>query len=327
VKWKLYSLLAAWLATSVAFGGTLTVTSPTEGAFLGKTNNVRVNVSGAVVEVTVNVLVTDPQGGEIRLNQKFTPDNRGEFQGSIPLNFNDAAPQGVYTINVTATEPGNAYNSVTLTVNVDVVQPEFLQISPTNNSFVQGLVPIRVSIREPNVKEWRVQINGQDIPNNTGSTSSFVVNWDSSGILTDGRQEITVKVTDLAGNEATQTIDVTLDRVPPQIAIETPRNGGSVAPNSRISVVARITDNGLANSVLASNVIVTITDVNGKFLGRVARALAQNQAGELLWIGRIRRGREVPDTFKVVVDAIDRAGNKAVGQVVTVYVGQRGRRR
>lgn len=318
------TLLVAILG--VAWAGNLNVTSPTDGAFLGKTNTVRFNVTGAVVEVTVKIKVTDPNGGTINLEQKFTPDNKGEFTGSIALNFNDASPEGQYTLLVTATEPNNTYNDVTRNVNVDVVDPEFVQFSPVNNSFVKGIIPIRVTVREPNLKEWRVQINNQDIPNNTGSTATFEVLWDSRGILNDGPQTITLKATDLAENDNTQTISVTIDRVAPQIDIQTPRNGTNVVPNSRISVVLSIQDAGVSDSINAASVLVGIYDMNGKFLGRPARALARFQNGSLQWIGRIRKDRTMPSQFKLIVDAVDKAGNRAVSQEVVVTIGSRKRR-
>ncbi|HVL40408.1 MAG TPA: hypothetical protein VM328_13545 [Fimbriimonadaceae bacterium] len=311
-----------FLLTSACFAGTLTVTSPTDGSFVGATNQLRFLVRQASVEVTVRAQITGP-GGTTSVEGRFTPNAQGEIDNSLPLNFSSSNPEGTYTIVVTATEPGNTYNSVTLTVTLDITKPRFLQFSPLPGSYVKGIVPISVLLDEPNVKEWRVQINGQDIPNNTGTDSEFTVFWDTAGIELDGSQTITVRVKDEAENEETRTINVTLDRVQPVITIQYPRSVTPIRPRSTISVVVDVQD-ATATAVDVTGLDVIVQRLDGTFITRVARTAVRSIGGNTVrWSGRIRwRSGLLPNQFKIVVTAIDRAGNLATPQEVILTLGR-----
>src|SRR6266568_2808834 len=91
----LLCLLATALASAV---GTLTVTSPTDGAFLGANNTLSFNIAGAAVEVQVTVTITGPGGTTTIGPTPFTPDTEGRITGTIPVNFSQSSPEGPYTI-------------------------------------------------------------------------------------------------------------------------------------------------------------------------------------------------------------------------------------
>jgi hypothetical protein len=324
---KLLLICAASLGTlAVAFGQTFNVTSPTEGAFLGQSNQVKFTIRGAEQEVRVRVRATGP-AGTTEIEQRFSPNVDGEIDNqSITLNFSESSPEGDYVIEVSATEPGKTYPVITRNVIVDVVKPKFLTYSPLPNAFVSGIVPIRVQLDEPNVQEWRVQINNQDIPNNTGVSQQFIVNWNTAGILNDGNQTITIKVKDKAENEASQTISVTLDRVPPVISIQYPRSNSDIIPNTDFPVVVDITD-GSQGSVDVTGIDVVIQNMNGQFLARVTRTSFRTIGSTVRWSGTVRMRRiSLPATFKLVVTAVDRAGNSGAPQEVVLSTG-RGRGR
>lgn len=320
-----FAWMLAVLSTTV-FAATITTVSPVSGDFLGKSNTVRFNITGAVQQVEVTVLATNVANPAITftVKQKFTPDPDGRIEGSITLNFADSTPGGPYTIAVTASEPGNFYNTPpVIPVTIDVTSPKFVNFNPVSGGFVKDIVSIIVSLLEDNIDEWRVQINGSDIPNNTGSTADFLVSWDTSLISTDGSQNISINVKDKAGNSASQSVSVTLDRVKPTSDILSPRTGDTIRPNSTIPVVVSVTDQ-YSNSLDVTGIDVVITDLAGAILGRVARRNFTTSGNTVTWTGRIRAERGFPSQFKVVVNATDRAGNQAVVQEVTVSTAGRG---
>jgi hypothetical protein len=303
----------------LAHAGTLTVSSPTQGSFLGTSNQVKFIIRGATLEVEVRVQATGP-GGTTTVQRKFTPNRDGEVTGEIPLNFSPSTPEGAYTLTVTATEPSNTYNTVVINTTVDVTKPKFRAVSPLANSFVKGVVPITVKLDEPNVKEWRVQINGQDIPNNTGDSQNFVVNWDTSGIIQDGPQTVNIRVEDEAGNEATRTFTLTVDRVAPVVTIQHPRSDTRVRLRSRVPVVIDIAD-GAPNSVHPTGIDAIVTTLDGTFIQRVPQERVQTVSGNVLrFTGRLRWRNEFRNGFKIRVNAVDKAGNVAAEQEVTVQV-------
>lgn len=325
MKLKLFWIMLVLAVSAIASAGTLVVTSPTEGAFLGTNNTLRFQITGATVEVTIGVDI-DSGAGVTHIEQRFTPDGDGKINDSIPLNFSASSPEGPYTITVTATEPGNTYNTVVLHVTVDVTKPKFFDLNPINNSFVKGPnVPIVVKVIDANFKEYRVQINGQDIPGNTGTSldanSSFTVNWNTNGILQDGAQTILITTKDQANNESTSSLTVTLDRIAPVTTIQFPRSDTNVRPRSDVSVVVDVAD-ASSSSVSVTGVDVVIRDMNNNLILRVPRLSFQAQGSTTVrWTGRIKKTVTLPRDFKVVATTVDKAGNVGVPQTTVAHVG------
>lgn len=319
MKKVIVSISAAMIAACFAWAGNITVTSPTAGDFLGKSNKLKFNITGSRAQARVTARVTsiaDPNFAIERF-KRFDPNVDGEISGELDLNFNDTTPAGDYRIVVTVTETGNPYPTITINpVTIDVKSPKFRDISPVNNAFVRNDVPIRVLIDEPNIEEWRVQVNGQDIPNNTGTSQTVNVTWRSQDVQNDGMQTISVRVEDKAKNENTRTVSVTLDRVAPSINILSPSTT-RYRPGAIIPVAIDFNDQ-FANAVTLASVDVVLQDMSGNFLGRVARRSARNSGNTLQWTGRIRDTRRFPSQFKLVVNCVDRAGNPASPQELIV---------
>lgn len=312
---------------------TLQVTSPLEGAFLGFNNQVKFLIQNANEETTVRVTATGPTAGSTVIEQDFTPNQDNKIDGSITLNFNESSPSGAYTITVEAFDSTFTHPPVTRNVTVDVTRPKILEFNPIQNGSVKGPVaPIRVKVLEVNLKEWRVKVDGNDIPNNTGDTldgnNSFQVNWDVTGFPTDGNHTIEISVKDEADNITTQNVSVRLDRLAPSINIVFPRSDSQIRPSSDFSVIVDLTDpNGGLVDVTGLDVIVRRMD--GAFLFRVPRvSFTQTGNGSFRWTGRVRRKSvKLPSSFKIFVAGVDRAGNIAVSQEVTIDTNRgRGRR-
>ncbi len=318
-------LLSSVFASCAAYAGTLTVTQPNNDDFLGRTNKLKFQLTGSIVRSTVFVTVTNNNDPNVRFSfqKDFTPDNLQKVDGDIDLNFNDATPEGRYTILVHVVEPGNPYNDENRSVSIDVKSPEYVEVQPLNNSFVKGIVTIRVRLREPNIKEWRVQINNQDIPNNSGTTESFEVLWDTTNIELDGSKTINISAKDLAGNEATKAITVSLDRIAPSITILAPTVGTTIRPRSNISVAIEINDqSGGSVDVSGIDVVILSNDSQRRFITRGSRRASRVNGTTLQWVGRVRWTTRLPESFILRVTAVDRAGNQAEPQEVTLSVGR-----
>jgi len=311
------------MVSGLAFGQrSLTVTSPVNGDFLGKSNTVKFLIRGATSQVRVKVTTTstaDPNRIFTK-TQDFSPNNENQIDNSVALNFSDSTPEGLYTVKVEATElgSGSAFTTVNLSnITVDVVAPKFRDYNPVRNSFVKGLVRIRAILEELNVKEWTVKINGQDIPNNNGASNTVNVDWNTATIERDGQQTISIDVEDKARNTTNLSgISVTVDRVSPDINILTPGTT-PFRPKSSIPVAIDFRDQ-FASALGEKHVDVLIKDMNDNVIGRVSRRGVRASGSTLQWTGRIQNTDRLPSQFKIVVSAIDRAGNPAVDQTVIV---------
>ena len=312
-------ILAAICSALSACAATFSVTSPTDGAWLGSTNTLSFNGSGAHVQITVKAVITGP-GGSTTVSTNVNPDVNGAFTGTLPLNFSQNVAQGNYTIAVTATEPGNTYTPVNLNVKVDTQIPKLLEYSPAQNSFSKGTVPIFFKILENNMKEWRVTVGGSDIPNNTGTTETSInVSYDSSGLDTDGAQNIALTAKDQAANTLSFSIPLTIDRKPPSAIIQFPQSTSPIRPHTDVNVIVDITDQ-FAGSVDLTGVDVVVQNTSGTLVTRASR-LSWKDIGNNTWrwTGRIRYQSSLPSTYKIVVSSLDKAGNVGIRQQVTVH--------
>jgi len=323
---KTTRLLLGLLALAI-FGAaqaqTLSVTSPTDNAFLGTTNQVKFLITGIFVGVNVRAVATGPGGVVFSNEGDFEPNAQGEIDNQLSLNIQQGSPEGAYTILVEAKRraDNSIIGSVTIPVTLDLTKPKFLQFNPINGTFVRGNVTINVRVQEPNFKDYRVQVNGNDIPNNTGTTltnDEFTVLWNTGGIQFDGAQSIGIRLRDLANNEDNRTISVTLDRVAPSVTILQPRSDTTLRKRSNVSVAIDIVDVS-SSSVDVTGVEVVAKTLGGVYIGHVAReSFRGTSATTMRWTGRLRYRSHLPTSFKIVVNVTDRAGNVAVQQEVIV---------
>lgn len=321
-RFLLPSLFVA--VAGLASAGTISLTDPTPDDYLGRTNTVRFLISDANAKVTVRVelrQVADPSV-VITTQREFTPNADKTIDGSIPLNLSPGLANGAYTLKVTATEPGATYNTLTpINVTVDVKDPRFLQFNPIDGGFVRGLVPITALFDEDNMKEWRVQVDNADIPNNVGTDVMLSTTWDSTLEVNDGPKTITISAEDLAGNKSSVSVTITVDRNPPSALILSPTTTDVFYGNARIPVVVEITDQ-FNNAVDARTIDVVIEDLQGNLIGRVARRSVQNNGSKVTFSGRIRDISSLPSEFNIVVHVSDRAGNAAAPQAVKITKGR-----
>lgn len=298
---------------------TFNVTSPTNGDWLNGNKSLTFNGKGASVEVSISATVTSPSGSST-VSTKVNPAVNGDFSGSLNLTFASNAPQGDYTIQVTATEPGKTYTPVNLAVKVDTKLPKLLEYRPAQNSFVKGIVPIRFKLLEDNMKDWRITVGGSDIPNNTGTARDFSVDWNSGTLDNDGAQNIAMTAKDQADNILNFSIPVTLDRRAPVATIQFPNSSTPIRSRADVTVIVDIADQ-FANAVSVTGIDVIIQRTDGTFVTRVARQ-SFTDIGNNTWrfTGKLRWRSGFPSTYKVIATGLDKAGNVAVRQEVLVRV-------
>lgn len=319
-------LLGLLTGSVAAFAQTVTVSAPQPNDFLGSSNTLSFAARNAPLQQhRFRVRVVNIANPLINFEFRKTvnqPNQENNINDTVSLNFARSTPEGQYRIEFIVDSPnvynpGNATTPVIISpVTIDVVEPKFLDVNPINGAFVRGIVPVSLGLDEAFIKEWRVQVNGQDIPNNTGNSSSVNVNWDTAGIEQDGPQTLNIRVEDEASNTANRSISVTLDRVAPTINVLTP-GGSSFRPGSNIPVSIDFVDQ-FGGSITPQSVDVLARRMDNTLLGRVARTSTRNNGATMNWTGRIRRSRNFPNQFKLVITAVDRAGNPATTQEVVV---------
>lgn len=334
---RLFATFLAVTAWGLVSAGTITVTSPAKGSAANPTpvkgsTQINFNITGGVTQVTVTVRIFRVDTNTLYRTLepvRVTPDTQGRVSGSATMTFSKTNndPEIPYRVEVRASEEAGTYNTdQDLFVKPDLTAPKILQYNPLQNSFVKGVVTIRVRIAEENLKDWRVQVNNQDLVNGFGTTvdalGRFTVTWDTSGEQFDGPKTITVRVRDTADSEVTQNIPVTIDRVKPVISILTPQNNATFSAGSTITVVVDVRDFS-SSSVAATGVDVVVRNTAGAFVLRVARiSFTAANSTTSRWTGRIRWvNGQLPSTFRIHVTAIDKAGNVATPQVVTATIG------
>ena len=314
--------LTAILSAALGRAGTLTVLSPRDGGFLGLTNTIRFNVAGAVQSVKVTAVATSPSGEKTTISTTLQPDAaNGTATGSLDLNFNTTTTEGVYTIVVSADESStNTYAPTTLTETLDVTAPKFVSVSPVSGAFTRGQIRIRATLDEANLDTYTVKLGNEIVA--TGSETTISADYDSSKLTSDGPQTIAFTVVDKAGNTSTRSLSVTVDRQAPTVQIQYPSTNLRIGKGRDVAVIVDITD-ASSGSVDRTGIDVQAKKPDGSYIARVTLVSLRATSGATQrWTGRIRyKKRLLPSGFKISVNVIDRAGNPAPVQEVTVRYG------
>ncbi|MEE9593043.1 MAG: Ig-like domain-containing protein, partial [Thermoplasmata archaeon] len=182
----------SWTFTVDTTGPSLTLTSPPEDL---ATTSSSLSVSG----------LTEP-GASVTVGiQSVAVDSQGAFFTVVTLN------PGANAIVVIATDPMG--NSATLTriVTLDTSAPVISQVTSTAGLLTnQGSTTIRGAVDEA----ASVTVGG--VPTIVRPDGTFEL----SMTLAEGSNAISIVATDLAGNQATQTLTVIRDAVQPVLALE-----------------------------------------------------------------------------------------------------------
>lgn len=327
MKTKILTTAVFGFLCSAMWGQTLSLTSPLDGDFVGRNTTFQLRATNITQQVRATITISKNPGGnpsttlpEVRMD----PDGQGNGSGSATWSPGLAFPEGLYDVVITSTHGGVPLPTITIQLTLDTVKPEFIDFAPANNSYVNANpVTISAVIQELNMDTWRVRVNDEDIPNNTGSGNVVFVVWDPSGIEEDGVQTIKITAKDLAGNEATKEVSVRLDRVPPELLVSFPRPNQGVVPNGLLGVSFDVIDS-TSTSVDVGAIVVELRTMSNTFIKRVARtSYSERNDTTARWVGLVRVTLPPGLTqFKLYISAVDKAGNPAIPQEVILNVGR-----
>jgi hypothetical protein len=199
----------------------ITITSPTAGAVF------------ATDSVTLAWTATDEGTGldhfEVQVDNQVpttvAPSNTSYNATRLP--------EGPHTLSVTAFDAAGNSRSASVQITVDSSPPTLHISAPRDGGFL-GSSTLAVS--------WTVEDSGSgvakiEITVDSGapvSLSTSATRYTISSVL-DGRHTINVTAIDFAGNRDTDRIRLTIDTVPPDVAITSPMSG-SVVPSSDVTV-------------------------------------------------------------------------------------------
>ncbi|EAW1320584.1 Ig-like domain repeat protein, partial [Salmonella enterica subsp. diarizonae] len=267
-------------------------------------NGIDTDASRVVVTVT-----HDGKSEEVALTKNgggwtFTPDS--------------AWTDGRYTLTVTVEDDaGNIRHSAPLAVTIDT-QTEINNIVLVNDTGVpddnltNALRPeFRIEVPE-DVNAVRLSIDGGKTWVDANKTSAGVWDYNWTTDITDGVHTLTVKVTDVAGNTATRTLDFTVDTtlLVPTITLDNADDTGERGDN--------LTNRPQPNFILqhidadVASVVVSVTHD-----GTTSVFDASQEAGG--W--RFTPDRDWTDgSYTLSVTVTDKAGNVSQSTPLTVTV-------
>lgn len=247
---------------------TLTVIQPVDGAKLTESDVVVSGTATDAKKLTVN-------GAEVTLGAD------GTFKSTVTLK------EGENSIAVSAS---NDAGSVSQTVKVtysstpaDVVPPVLTVTSPAGNSITNQPSTMVSGTTEDDAK---VTINGASVTASGGAFSSPYT-------LTEGTNMLTVVAMDAAGNKTTQSVQVTLDSLPPMLTVTYPMD--NFISNSPSVTLTGITDAGAKVTVGSTQ---TDADAGGNFTVMLVLTDGDNT---------------------ISIKAVDKAGNIATAMKKVTY--------
>lgn len=156
------------------------------------------------------------------------------------LNYSD----GNYTISAQGVDLANNTGYGSISVIVDNTPPVVNITSPSNSSFVKQQIEVNANITEANPDITNIRIDSV----NVSGTLPYLLNTLS---YPDGLHAIEVYLRDRAGNEASGSVDITIDNTRPEVNITSPVNASLV--RGVINITADIYDINLENTTLAIN--------------------------------------------------------------------------
>ena len=134
---------------------------------------------------------------------------------------------GVYTVSLIATSSTSSQREA-ITITVDTTLPLVDMTSPKDKSFLTVAdLAVLGTVSDSTMAEYSVRYAG--IAGSTlidqGSQSRTGYTFGSLNAISEGDYTLTVRARDLGENEANKTIAFTIDRTPPVVKLDTPKEG------------------------------------------------------------------------------------------------------
>jgi len=178
----------------------------------------------------INIDMTDSAGTLKKTYTSVTPSGGTyTYVWDGKDNAGNIVPDDVYTVKLSAALSYNlsVMQSESLTVAVDSTQPVIDIKKPVENSYIKTEVTVNGTVSDKNLQEYSINYIGD-----SGTVSFDKGNQNREdfvfGILNDlpeGNYTLNIKTKDLAENSNEKNIVFTIDRTPPKVALETPKEG------------------------------------------------------------------------------------------------------
>lgn len=265
---------ASWSFTVDTLPPAVKITSHKAGSFV---NRSPVLITGTVDDIRARVMV----------NGIAAAVEKGTFSARVNI------VEGNNTITAVATDPfGNTGND-SITITLDSRPPVVEIISPAPNSVLNTRVVTVNGTIDKNAATVSVGVKGSENHVQAEIGSSTFTARDVK--LSEGVNVIFARAVSAAGNAGTATVKVTVDSIPPKIAITSPKN--NVVTNKKmITVTGTVDDQGAL--VKVNN---TPAQVTKGFFTLSALSLSEG-------------------SNTITVTAVDRAGNEAKAASVIVVL-------
>lgn len=188
---------------------TVTITTPLDGEILGGTIAFDAVVSDAgagVIEAQMRVAGVAPsvQDGSVALG---TPVSSITLQS---LEDTTLRVDGSLLLEVTVIDSAGNQSTADVTITVDNTVPTYGLVTPVDAESVSGTIQVHGKGADANFASLRLLVDGVEI--GTSTTSPLVVPFDTTTRL-DGEMNVTVIITDYAGNESSADALVIVDNV------------------------------------------------------------------------------------------------------------------
>ncbi|MFB6200089.1 MAG: S8 family serine peptidase [Candidatus Nanohaloarchaea archaeon] len=152
---------------------------------------------------------------EILFNKTFSSGPES-FQKNLTVDttgYND----GEYNLSFKSQDNDGNWTNKTLSVTFDNTKPTIYSFTPGNGANLSGTENLNISVTETNLESKNYIIS-----NGTEQASGSLNDTYNFSRLNDGEYNITVNVTDKAGNFKNKTYQVTVDNTPPAFSNTTP---------------------------------------------------------------------------------------------------------
>jgi len=156
--------------------------------------------------------------------------------------------EGVNTVSVSATDLAGNISTKTINITLDTVPPVIQVSAPQVNTILNTpLITVSGNIIDANlaslwINETETQLAGQSFSR-------------TNVALTEGQSTISLRASDRAGNESTIYVPVTLDTIPPVVAITTPAPGALVKTQT-VTVSGTVSEQN--STVLVNNMAAQV---------------------------------------------------------------------
>jgi hypothetical protein len=227
---------------------------------------------------------------------------------TLAVTVSPAAPAAATTPTTSPTTSPTASPSPsptpTPTPFVDHTAPSISILSPVNGSTISTTVTV-ISSASDNVGVAGTQLRIDGVVVAGYQPASYAMSWNPNTVAV-GAHTLSVLAYDAVGNASTSSVTVNVvraDTTPPVVRITSPKNGGGVGKQTRISVTA--SDNSSVSNISVYG--------DGRLLGSYACGAASCNASAYWNTGALARG-----THTISATARDASGNQAT-TAITVY--------